>query len=221
MSVSNLSTGLRPGVCTSTTRPVVPYEGQMIYETDTDLTFIWGGSAWQQVSGGTAVGNSGLVFVKQQTVGSGVSSVIVTNAFNATYDNYLIYLNAVGCSVTNDSFMVQLRTGTTTSTASYYFSLIYNVYTGGINQAAQSNGSSWNNVGRGISANDACSFSFNLNAPFLSVKTTMTGTATGSDLTGANSGYHNVASSYDQFVVSLNSGTMTGGSITVYGYRKG
>lgn len=46
MSVSNLSTGMRPGVCLSSSRPAVPYEGQMIYETDTDLVYLWSGSAW-------------------------------------------------------------------------------------------------------------------------------------------------------------------------------
>ena len=46
MAISNNSTGLRPGVCLSTTRPTVPYEGQMIYETDTDKVLVWNGSAW-------------------------------------------------------------------------------------------------------------------------------------------------------------------------------
>lgn len=46
MSVSNLSTGMRPGVCLSTSRPTAPYEGQMIYETDTDLVYLWNGTGW-------------------------------------------------------------------------------------------------------------------------------------------------------------------------------
>jgi hypothetical protein len=46
MAISNNSTGLRPGVCTSTTRPSAPYEGQHIYETDTDIEYVWNGSAW-------------------------------------------------------------------------------------------------------------------------------------------------------------------------------
>ena len=46
MAISNNSTGLRPGVCTSSTRPTAPYEGQTIYETDTDKTLFWNGSAW-------------------------------------------------------------------------------------------------------------------------------------------------------------------------------
>lgn len=46
MAISNLSSGFRPGVCTSTTRPTAPYEGQLIYETDTDKVLVWDGSAW-------------------------------------------------------------------------------------------------------------------------------------------------------------------------------
>lgn len=34
-------------VCTSTTRPASPYEGMFIYETDTDRTYRYTGSAWQ------------------------------------------------------------------------------------------------------------------------------------------------------------------------------
>ena len=49
MAISNNSTGLRPGVCTSTTRPTAPYEGQHIYETDTDFEFVWNGSAWVRI----------------------------------------------------------------------------------------------------------------------------------------------------------------------------
>lgn len=37
-------------ICTSTTRPASPYEGLSIYETDTDTTHFYNGSAWVQVS---------------------------------------------------------------------------------------------------------------------------------------------------------------------------
>ena len=48
---------LKPGVCTSTTRPASPYEGQMIYETDTDILAIWNGSAWRQLAAATKTGS--------------------------------------------------------------------------------------------------------------------------------------------------------------------
>lgn len=47
MAISSSATGLRPGVCTSTTRPTNPYTGQLIFETDTFKLQFWNGSAWQ------------------------------------------------------------------------------------------------------------------------------------------------------------------------------
>ena len=37
-------------VCTSATRPSSPDTGAMIYETDTGKSYIWDGSAWQQIA---------------------------------------------------------------------------------------------------------------------------------------------------------------------------
>lgn len=37
-------------VCTSTTRPATPAAGQMILETDTNITRMWTGSAWQMLT---------------------------------------------------------------------------------------------------------------------------------------------------------------------------
>lgn len=46
MAISSSATGLRPGVCTSTTRPTAPYNGQLIYETDTKKVYIYNGTSW-------------------------------------------------------------------------------------------------------------------------------------------------------------------------------
>lgn len=121
MAISNNSTGLRPGVCTSTTRPTAPYEGQMIYETDTDLTYIWGGSAWQQVSGGTAVGNSGLVYIAGASF-SGITSgapLDVNSVFSSTYTNYVLVLR-VSQTVANGSSLLRMRTVAAQESSSVY-----------------------------------------------------------------------------------------------------
>jgi microcystin-dependent protein len=47
MTISNQASGLRPGVCTSTTRPTTPYLGQLIFETDTFNINFWNGTTWQ------------------------------------------------------------------------------------------------------------------------------------------------------------------------------
>ena len=46
MTISNNSTGLRPGVCLSTNRPIAPYIGLHIYETDTGKQLVWDGATW-------------------------------------------------------------------------------------------------------------------------------------------------------------------------------
>jgi hypothetical protein len=46
MGISNVASNLRPGICTSSTRPTTPYEGQVIYETDTDKVMVYDGSVW-------------------------------------------------------------------------------------------------------------------------------------------------------------------------------
>ena len=45
---------VKPGVCTSSTRPGSPYVGQIIYETDTTLAKVWDGSAWVDTPPGKA-----------------------------------------------------------------------------------------------------------------------------------------------------------------------
>ena len=37
---------IKPGVCTSSTRPASPYNGQVIYMTDVDQTAVWDGTQW-------------------------------------------------------------------------------------------------------------------------------------------------------------------------------
>ena len=47
MTLSNAGMqGIRPGVVTSTTRPTAPYNGMLIYETDTKKVYIRDGSNW-------------------------------------------------------------------------------------------------------------------------------------------------------------------------------
>lgn len=72
-----------PGVCTSTTRPTNPFEGQMIYETDTDKTLFWNGSAWYP-NWNTAWG-----FVAQATLATSL------NYNNGNYDVLSITFSAI------------------------------------------------------------------------------------------------------------------------------
>jgi hypothetical protein len=79
MGISNVSNGLRSGVCTSSTRPTAPYEGQMIYETDTDMVALWNGTAWRYIAATTPTNGTVLQVVSanlttQQTFTSSTAS---------------------------------------------------------------------------------------------------------------------------------------------------
>ena len=212
---SNGLAGLRTGVCTSTTRPSGPYEGQMIYETDTDLTYIWGGSAWQQVSGGTAVGNSGLVYVTSATVGTTVSSVTITNCFNSSYDAYeVVVSNVDGSSGTSALGLQLVDSGGTPATTNYKSTGFYMTYVSttvnGINQSLWECSLSATNFGGKISI-------FN---PFLAVVSYFNNVSTDDSYLRVYGGTHTTAASYVSLKLIPNAGTITGGTITVYGYRK-
>ena len=49
-SVVGAQSIVKPGVCTSSTRPASPFDGQVIYETDTNRALVWDGSAWDILS---------------------------------------------------------------------------------------------------------------------------------------------------------------------------
>jgi hypothetical protein len=46
MTISATTQGLRPGVCLSTSRPAVPFDGMLIYETDTNKIAVYDGAGW-------------------------------------------------------------------------------------------------------------------------------------------------------------------------------
>jgi hypothetical protein len=55
-------------VVTSTSRPSAPSEPTYIYESDTDTTLVWNGSAWVTIGGGATGGGNDAVFHENDTV---------------------------------------------------------------------------------------------------------------------------------------------------------
>jgi hypothetical protein len=165
----------------------------------------------------TYLANSGLVYIKSQTVGSGVGSVTVSDAFSSTYDNYLIQTTSiVGSTAANFG----LKLGATAT--GYYFGLNYQtlgVAGGAFFQA--SNTSSFAYAG----AITAVGSSMNIEVfnPFAAQRTGCRGVylefLAGGSL-GGLTGFLDNTTSYTAFTLTPGSGTITGGTITVYGYRK-
>jgi hypothetical protein len=165
----------------------------------------------------TALGGDypGLRLVKKQTIGTTVASVTVTGAFSATYENYLI--KVVGVAMSSNTVLrmkINGSTGTTYQSAGYFIG--YGTATLNSNAPAiTANG--WN-VAEFNSANDNNCCDVEVFRPFLSTRTSATSHSQSDNL---NSSYHsrdtNAASSTN-FTILPAVGTLTGGTIYVYGY---
>jgi hypothetical protein len=205
-----------PYVCTSTTRPSTPYEGQLIYETDTNRILVYNASAWVMMV--AADSPPGLELVKTQTIGSGVSSVTVNNAFSSSYDNYKIMVSGVDCTNDGDVISLQLTTSGTASTSTYAGNTFY-VTTGGTAALTNAQISTYFEVSS-VSNASTSSAVFDVLQPFLAAYTKLQfGPSVDDSYFRLGGGIHKTATSYDGFKMSLVLGTMTGGTIRVYGYR--
>lgn len=160
----------------------------------------------------------GLWLVKTQTIGTGVSSVTITGAFTADFDNYKVVISGGTQTSANTLLTAQLRTGSTTSTTGYYYSFIYSPFTGGLLTVNGNNTTGWGFVAHSLGTS-GWSASIDILRPYAAVPTSFFGGGARGDLAGMNGGYHSAATSYDQLVLTVGSGTMTGGTIRIYGYR--
>jgi hypothetical protein len=167
----------------------------------------------------TYLANSGLVYVKQQTVGSAVSSVEVTAAFSSTYDNYeIIYTGGAASTAQN----LRIQFGSTTT--GYYSGLIYIIANSNtVGGLGNDNGANFPYLGESTTTG-GCRLSCKILSPNLATRTGIAAQYVGTGTSGAAFGMANGNldnnTQYTSFTITPNTGTITGGIIFVYGYRK-
>lgn len=212
-SVLGASSVIKPGVCTSTTRPSVPYEGQLIYETDTDRVAAYNGSAWVY----TATG--GLIVVKSETAFTTASSVTADNVFTSTYTNYLLTIRA--STTSNDILNLRLRTGGTSASTNYNWQQAqFDSTTSYVSRSTSQTSFQILNATNGATAFTTVW----LSGPQLAALTNI-GTNQIHNYTTSTPGVafyygnHSTATSYDGFELLMSAGSTTG-TYTVYGYAK-
>jgi len=158
----------------------------------------------------------GLWLVKTQTVGTAVSSVAVTNAFSADYDNYLITMSG-GTGSLSHSSAIQLGASTT----GYWTFMCYGDTSAAVPLGApRTNAANAAWLGGCQGTGQPAHLSTLVMNPFKAMYTKiLNGTYQNANIFGTSQGEHRVATSYTGFTVIPDAGTLTGGTIRVYGYR--
>lgn len=161
----------------------------------------------------TYLANAGLVYVTSATVGSGVSSVTVSSAFNSTYENYrIVYNGGVGSATHN----LGLRLGS--ATTSYYGAGNYAIVSAGTGGIGDNNTALFRYCGGGDTYGTMALV--DVLSPQLAKATYISATVNTGTSFGFYSGRYFPTDSFTAFTLIPDSGTLTGGTITVYGYRK-
>jgi hypothetical protein len=196
-----------------------PTLGMTSYNETSKLIESWDGSAW--VSPVAAAVPSGLVFIKADTIGSLVSSHVWTGTFSSTYDSYRIVVSG-GVASTATRLRLQLGTDTNNHNSN---SFTGNYTTTGLVGVVAANVGYFDYVGAATTS--TISGIIDLEGPFIAKQTMMTSTGEKNGTAGATggtgsitTGIHTAATSFTTFTISLQSGTITGGTVAVYGYRK-
>ena len=189
-------------------------EGQLCYVEGTGLQS-YNGTSW--VTWGTAPSAGGLELISSTTIGTTVASVTVSSAFSSTYDNYEIIVSG---GVASTTLELSMTLGSTTT--GYYFAGYYTQggYGSTLTGYALANTTKWP-IGNGNT--NSLFGSARIIGPNLAKRTSFSAHYSGAVTTGEGaynySGFLNDATQYTAFTLTATTGTLTGGTIKVYGWK--
>lgn len=163
-----------------------------------------------------AMDSIGLWLVKTQTIGTGVSFIDVTTAFSSTYDNYMISYSNIDASVNGASFLFRFGTNASPVTNNYKFGGLFSGYTGTVSNVTQNAPGSWEVAGTSTSNTSGTFF---INGPNLAAFSFFTAQYARNDAAFVFSGIHEATTQHTAFHMYPGAGTLTGGTIRVYGIR--
>ena len=172
----------------------------------------------------TYAGNPGLVYVTQVTIGTAVSSVVVSNAFSSVAFSYRIVISNVQMSSTagTTNMWLRMHDGTNAAASNYNYGIArVDLATGAVSGIAAALGT--NGMFLGTGTGDLFGTAIDIVNPNLASHTifpVISQSQVSTGYSGSGAGMHQTSTAYTGFDVRPSTGTMTGGIITVYSYRK-
>jgi hypothetical protein len=110
---------IKPGVIdNAAARPASPYEGQVIFQKDTDQLLVWNGTTWV-IPNSPAQNPQGLEIVATGTA-SAQNRLNIPSCFSSTYTNYRVEVDNLTHSTANNLIMRLSIAGSDTSGSAYY-----------------------------------------------------------------------------------------------------
>jgi hypothetical protein len=161
----------------------------------------------------------GLWLVKTQTVGTAVSTQNVTSCFSADYNMYLITIDDMTSSSAGGALYFKLLNGTTPITSGISGTTIFFTTGGNTPGYAAINNGSFGECGS-MDSTSKNSIFFTVEQPFLANYTRTSFNSIDDNYWRLGSYIHLANTSYDGIQFLPSSGTLSGGTIRVYGYRK-
>jgi hypothetical protein len=143
-----------------------------------------------------------------------VANCRLNGVFSADYANYVIDFSNVSCSTTA-SVLIEFGTDAQTS---YFGSLYFDNHSGADTGTLRTSSSAFLRVSR-IGNEASASGSFNVFSPFATRITAVSGTYFGFGYSGWFAGCRDNTNSYSSINFVAGAGTLTGGTVRVYGCR--
>ena len=192
-------------------------EGMVSYLEDSDTVEVYDGSAWASIA---PASTSGLTLINTTSF-SGVSSISVNNVFTATYTNYKIIFDTNGMTNTLTANLdFRLRASGSDDSTSSYGRQGYNSDSALANRSDVATSFNVNQLRTGTSFR-----SFHILEILKPQKLTNTNFSLNAYSDDASTpfgrniqGIHQANFAADGFTYLISTGTMTGGTIRVYGY---
>lgn len=148
------------------------------------------------------------------TIGSAVSTVELAGVFSSSFANYRVLIRDVQSSV-SQALCVQWGS----SAVSYFGMISYTPYNGTAWNVANNNNDSKQFIALTDSTAPSLAVSMDIYQPNLAKRTFISGQYFARGYAGIFGGSHEVTTAYTSFKVFNETGTLTGGTITVYGYN--
>ena len=201
---------IKPGVIDNTAaRPASPYEGQVVFQKDTDQLLVWNGTAWV-IPNSPAQNPQGLELVTTQAIVSGTNTV--SSCFTTTYDDYLVVITNLKTAGNNAGLYMGLNGSPSIKSNGIYIGMAATTINADPNTTT-------NGFVIGFTHTTGTSYHVRVSNPRTTAQTTFTSQWATPSFVGSYSGIEETGVAYTGLTVNSSSTISANGTIRVYGYR--